>query len=391
MSAHRNDESILFNSVRELVGDHALQVKLEKLHLTAGFITWEDTARNKNSCVGPNISDMALACSDSSMPVIRPQNFKDITVDMPIDKIPILVGNESREGAQVKRITLAEYLQNIALYTGNPKLSSMYRPERDSRVVVSAQACILPLYEGKVPFHVSLYNYQSSSDDPAVLVITSSPHGTSAQVVDRNTRALYLNDHGTAVEFVAKRLEDDRRERGVAVEGAMTSEEKDRNALYIIQVPLKTKPKISTGFGYKGACLGDGGGIKCKSMFSFGGGGWGGGGGGWGAEEKGPRGMDHAMLEKGTESKGAFEGTRGLALERDYYYPIRVTVQFYAVTDTPHIADSNIEYIAENIQRIYSLGEKMSSLVTDKNTGRVTEPKKDDSAVWASARQGFSL
>ncbi|ETO06446.1 hypothetical protein RFI_30945 [Reticulomyxa filosa] len=48
---------------------------------------------------------------------------------------------------------------------------------------------------------------------------------------------------GKKAEFVAQRLSDNRKERGVALEGEMTKQEKQDNVIVIIQVPLKQKPK----------------------------------------------------------------------------------------------------------------------------------------------------
>ena len=42
----------------------------------------------------------------------------------------------------------------------------------------------------------------------------------------RDGQVLWFNDHGTKCPFKAQRLSDDRRERGVEVEGAMTQQEK---------------------------------------------------------------------------------------------------------------------------------------------------------------------
>jgi hypothetical protein len=44
-------------------------------------------------------------------------------------------------------------------------------------------------------------------------------------------------------DFMGQRLTDNRRERGVALKGAMTKQEKQDNSIVIIQVPLKQKPK----------------------------------------------------------------------------------------------------------------------------------------------------
>jgi hypothetical protein len=298
------------------------------------------------------------------MPAIRHPNYSDTTIDLALKDLSVMVGNQN--GTRLHRITLKDYLDNIAYYTGNAQLSSMYHA-RDASILGSGQACILPLKDGKVSFHVSLYNYQSySDDDPAVLVILATQQGTSCLAVKSGKTAIYFNDAGKAVEMLAKRLTDDRAERGVPTQGAMTQEEKDRNVMYIFSVPLKVKEReiILTTASY--------------------------GGGGWGAmaqesatmpkslarQSRSPaksRGYDWAVLEKGTESKGPFTGTRNLKLVRDERFPIRLTVQIYAVTDAPNPSDEVVELFANQLDRLYKLGLNKGSLVTEPNHGRPTE------------------
>ena len=54
-------------------------------------VTWEDTGRSKGSSWGPNISDMTIGVRDSSgalhpMPVLRFDNFNDVTADIQSDR-----------------------------------------------------------------------------------------------------------------------------------------------------------------------------------------------------------------------------------------------------------------------------------------------------------------
>jgi hypothetical protein len=96
------------------------------------------------------------------------------------------------------------------------------------------------------------------------------PHrsqGTSAQVVQNGAQKLYFNKCGEKASFIGQRLSDNRKERGVAVEGEMSKEEKQQvhtfsslvspglshtltrrasvcpiqNMIMVIQVPLKQK------------------------------------------------------------------------------------------------------------------------------------------------------
>jgi hypothetical protein len=146
---------------------------------------------------------------------------------------------------------------------------------------------------GESKFNVAIYNYQSSARDPAVLAIVVNSSGSSAQVpyfslslalffffptlfsyaaagnvkqvLGNNEvwggQKLFFNKNGQKValfslcfvvsvltkhdfailirlqaSFIGQRLKDNRAERGVAAEGAMTAEEKKQNVLMIIQV-----------------------------------------------------------------------------------------------------------------------------------------------------------
>ncbi|MCH8342091.1 MAG: hypothetical protein IIA51_11125, partial [Chloroflexi bacterium] len=150
-------------------------------------VTWEDTGRYYDSAVGPNISDMTIQVQHQDpitgeyvltlMPVIRYPNFTDRTADISPDKFYLLVGNEY--GEDLKRVTLAEYLDNFRKYLSDPgswggHRSSLLAP-RDTHVLVSAQAAFLPVpRQGEATFNPVIFNYQSYAGDPAVLTIIAS-------------------------------------------------------------------------------------------------------------------------------------------------------------------------------------------------------------------------
>ncbi len=240
-NSNNKHEISLCDKISNLVDNNKVKNLTHSCGLAINRVSWEDTARNKNSCWGPNISDMTLHTQGKNMPIFRKPNFTDVTTEVDIDKFNLVVGNES--GADLSVVTLKEYLENIAKYTSNEKVNNMYL-ERDSKILTSSQACILPLENGEVEFNVRLYNYQTSLNDPAVLVIVSSSQGTSCQVLNSNDAKLYFNNNGKSANFLAKRLKDDRKERNVELEGEMTQEEKERNVLYIFQIPLKRNTKL---------------------------------------------------------------------------------------------------------------------------------------------------
>jgi Zinc finger, ZZ type len=150
-------------------------------------------------------------------------------------------------------------LSDIPKYTGLNK--SLYCPERDSHALVSAQSCFLPVppkqtpavYFGATPpiqdptkFYISIYNYQSTATDSAVLAIVATSKGTSAQLLLKSQggiyagQKLYFNSNGSKNAFLAQRLTYDRILRGEKdLTKPMTAEERQNNAIVVIQVPLK--------------------------------------------------------------------------------------------------------------------------------------------------------
>ena len=78
---------------------------------------------------------------------------------------------------------------------------------RDTKVLVSAQACFLPIpKQGTATFDPVIFNYQSFSGDPAVLTILVTREGTSTTIIDNKRDAfrtgalwgqrLFHNAHG---------------------------------------------------------------------------------------------------------------------------------------------------------------------------------------------------
>lgn len=396
------------NLVKKIVWDPETRTLLQEHSLSASTVTWEDTARTKGSCWGPNISDMTLCVDDNEcgmdMPVIRAPNFSDVTHDLPIDHFKLKVGNE--ENGTSKVVSLDEYLKNFHLYS-DVKEETNLLDERDTEILTSAQCCMLPCEDNaRTEFAVNLYNYQTTEENPAVLVIVSTKDGTSAQVLDANTTKLLFNDKGRARNFAIERLKDVREKRtGQKQEKVksfkeMKTEEKAENAILIFQVPLVVPERPRRMLydmygGGEGMCLAAScGGIDmcyeecdvlCGGMDMFGG--------DESDEEcyeenlecvyrsipksmnvkksKGS-GMDMGVVSLG-EDKGSFKGTKGLKLVRDTKYPVRCTYQFYRVTDEDHITLENIIDIKEQLATATSDSVASGSLVTT-DSDRTTEP-----------------
>ena len=390
--------SSLESYVAGIASKSDLQSKAQRNGLAIQTVSWEDTGRYKDSCWGPNISDLSLRVTrgrpdqtgsgnsqtpwsssrGTTLPMIRYPNFADVTADVPMENFQVTVGNE-KAGGTLKRIPLKEFLRNIGQYVKTSSglaCPSMWCEAKDARVLTSAQHCVLPLDSGTTEFNVHLYNYQSASDDPAVLVLVCSQKGTSAQAIFGGTTQLYFNNAGEAANYVAERMKDERKRLGKDLDAKMDVDEQERNALMIFQIPLKTKPRSSRGFenlclqsavwSYSAsACSATNSGTKglTRSLEVD-------------RDRSAPaassRGMDRAMLSVGaTHSK--FEGIKDFTLERDTRFPIRCTYQFYTVTDQQDIPDAMWTEIKGDIDRVYAKATATGSLVTERNTGRTTE------------------
>lgn len=335
-----------------------IKQRASKFGLDIVTTSWEDTGRSKNSCWGPNISDMTLNVGDHNMSMIRKPNYGDITCDMPIDNFFLTVGNETKDAA-LKRISLKDFLRDIALYTDN-KVKSMLL-DRDGEILTSAQACVLPATkDGSVEFNVQLFNYQYAKDDPSVLVIVCSRNGTSCQVITEYHQKLYFNEAGMAANFVATGLTQHRKTQGITnaddLRKNMNQEEKEQNVLQIFQIPLKQKPRPqSRGEVY----------LCSMSM---------------GSCRKSGGNFEDAILSTGT-AHSVFKGTQGLTLERDDRYPIRCTLQFYKISDIVDVPEKEFELIGDKINRVYHKADVYGSLVVDGSTKRLTEANLPDYEV----------
>ncbi|MFZ5482039.1 MAG: hypothetical protein ACOZNI_35085 [Myxococcota bacterium] len=368
----RVEQMVWDEDVRRMVARHGLDVV---------NVTWEDTGRSKGSAWGPNISDMTIGVRDARgalhpMPVVRFDNFHDTTADLRSDRFWLRVGNE--DGGRLRSVTLADVLQETRSFLSDPgswrgRRSSLWA-DRDEDVLVSAQACFLPIpRSGEATFTPVLYNYQSYADNPAVLTIVATREGTSMQVVENEggylSEVLWFNEDGERAPFTATRLSDFRAQGGDATS---TGHEKGLDMVLVIQVPLKQKapPPRHDLWGAGGA---------------------------WEMEESAPMAaasksadsdVEQAVIGHG-ETEGPHKEIADLDIERDPRFPVRVTVQFYKATSTGEVTDADIRDIRRQIDRVYADASYVGSLVSDGYTGRSTEwvtPRRVDpspTAVWA--------
>lgn len=373
-------EAMVYNEqIHELARRHGLDVV---------NVAWEDTGRYDNSSVGPNISDVTIQVqrpiegtdqhSLALMPVIRYPNFTDRTADIGIDELHLPVGNES--GGELSRVSLQEYLANIDEYLSDrggangPRLNLL--AERDSHVLVSAQAAFLPVPEnGIATFNPVIFNYQSSAGNPAVLTIIATTEGTSATIIDNQRdgfasggswgQRLFHNIDGERASLTGERTSDVIARLDDELNGDAESEFADRpgqpprqqarvddesNVVIIIQIPLKHESFLDYDFSYAEEAEADC--FECALAPSSD--------------------VENAVIGHG-DIEGPFTELDGLEIERDPDFPVRVTVQFYKATATGQVTADDMASIAADIEKIYEHGDLVGSLVTEGLTGRPTE------------------
>lgn len=388
----RNPEAIA------LAAEHDLQIL---------DITWEDTGRYDNSAVGPNISDMTIQVEQRDprsgeaqlhlMPVIRYPNYSDLTADVPMQQLSVLTGNE--KGEETEPVLLAEMLEDLRRYLSEPDSwkgrEQSLLAERDSHVLVSAQAAFLPIPEnGEATFNPVLFNYQSYPGDPAVLTILVTREGTSATVIDNQRdgfeagrtwgQRLFFNKNGERASLAGKRISDFRAEQ---TEGDTTtlppvevSEEEGLNMVMLIQVPLKQKsPFGQSGGSAQSDMLMESAPAPTAKL------------------SRASSDVEAAVIGHGPV-EGPFTEIDDLAIARDPNFPIRVTVQFYKATSNGVVSKADLAEIDQQIKRIYDDADYVGSLVTDGRTrrpteydGEHTEPEDWWAAFWEHSknRQGL--
>ncbi len=338
-------------------------------------LAWEDAGRYKGSAVGPNISDMTIqvgfrdpATSQlqvACMPVIRYPNFRDLSCDLDPRDFTLLVGNH--HGQPLRRVSLYDFLAHPRSYLTNPaswrgERHSLLAP-RDTKVLVSAQACFLPIPKsGKATFNPALFNYQSAQGDPAVLTILATREGTSVTVIDNARDAfetgaawgqrLFFNANGQRASLTGERESDFVAKGGDKTSPAPSApgEASGLNLALLIQVPLKQKARprpgtpIASAKAYESAPA-----MRARASD-----------------------IENAVIGHG-ELEGPFVEIDNLAIERDERFPVRVTVQFYKATSNGIATEADIAAIKAQIERVYAQSEYAGSLVTGGETGRVTE------------------
>jgi hypothetical protein len=361
-------------------------------------ISWEDTGRFKNSAVGPNISDMSIQVQafqpktqDYSlhlMPVIRFPNFADKSADVSLDNFFIKVGNH--KGDALQKVALREVLQNLRGYLTQSESwkgsqTSLLAP-RDSHVLVSAQACFLPIPKGgTAQFNPVLFNYQSYAENPAVLTIMASREGTSVTVIDNQRdgfeagqtwgQRLFFNQKGERASLTGQRISDFLTLTGDPLSSSTRpspDEQEGLNMVLLIQVPLKQKERTRP-FGMLGENMPMMSSAPAPLM------------------QRTRSNVEAAVIGHG-EVEGPFTEVDNLAIERDPRFPIRVTVQFYKGTSNGVVSAADMKTIHQQIAKVYEDADYVGSLVVDGQTDRPTEhdgPQIEPPNWWATFWQRY--
>jgi len=381
---HRDRFAETIERVVSMPGDADLQQRVAARGLNVVNVMWEDTGRFQGSSIGPNISDLTLQVRETVagggvrthlLPVIRHPNFSDRTADVPARNVWVRVGNQ-REGGRLEAVPLTEVLAHLGSYLSSPESllgSGNLLAERDTHFLVSAQHVYVPLEsEGRAEFNPVIFNYQSAPGSPAVLTLLATRQGTSITVVENRPgdqsfqgwgEQLYFNHGGQRTVFTAERRSAvaARIEAGNATaqdEGAL---EEGADMMLLVQVPLRHRNAgyLSGLVDEESATYGAGGGMPSASAPM--------------ARRSRSSDVEAAVIGHG-EDLGPFYEAGGLRLVRDERFPVRITVQFYRATSNGVISDEDLEAVHRSIERVYSDGDFVGSLVVpDGDRTRPTE------------------
>lgn len=361
----------MVEEVASLTEDVRAQELASRRGLQVLNVLWEDTGRWQGSSVGPNISDVTIEVQAKDergkvrtalMPVIRNPNFEDKTGDVAIEKLMIPVGNQQKDGT-LAHVSLKELLAEPTRYMSLPdrgviKGGSLLA-KRDSHVLVSAQATLLPVpREGSATFWPVIFNYQSSKRNPAVLVLLVTRQGTSMTIVD-NARdsvgaeswgqRLFFNAGGQRAPLTAERLSAVKAS-GVTANGeSADSIGDDANLLMIVQVPLKVRQLWRPMAAKQASAEALGGALATKD--------------GPVSRTRDRRSdVEVAVLGHGPKL-GPFVELDGLTITRDPRFPVRATVQFYQATSNGVVSGGDMRRFADQIRKVYRQADYVGSLV----------------------------
>jgi hypothetical protein len=379
--------------------------------LSINTVTWEDTGRFKGSCWGNNISDMTLAVEvkDSiknetfyrELPIIRTSNFADKSADLDPGNFNIKVGNASN--GELFNITLQDALERPWELLTDPEKwpvkderglnVGLYTEGIDKKVLVSAQACLLPITAkgGEAIYKPHIYNYQSFCHEdygpqPYVLTMMVTRKGTSVSICGKNKtlsilrgESLWFNDKGERAPLASKRpnVQEQLEMELHKIEGRTAQDNADQhNRVLIVQVPLI--PQHTTRKRTLGIPI-----AECtpfEPLYSLVG------------EEtlcstndvadyerspsiesrylrksahrrsRGIQDIENAVINTG-ETEGEYDENLSSGWKRDTQSPIRITVQLAKATSNGVITSKGMADLAQEIQDVYQDATRLGSLV----------------------------
>lgn len=380
----RVESSVADPRAREVVRRHGLSLV---------NVSWEDAGRSRGSAGGSQTSDLTIGVRDSRgelhpLPVIRFDNFADVTADLDPWRMKLRVGNE--DGRPLRETSLAAVLRDVRGFLHDPSSwagtrRSLAAP-RDARVLVSAQACLVPTPRaGEATFVPVIWNARSSPGNPAVLTLVATREGTSIQVVENEggylSDVLYFNDDGLRAPFTAERASSFASHGGDRVSPGATGEEEGLGVVLVVQVPLRNRPGRPATPGMEVLAEEDDPSQPPPDKRAIRG----------GSSDLEDAVVGHGIVE------GRFEELNGLAVERDPRYPVRVTVQYYKATSNGVLSEADVRQIRRELDRVLAHGDAVGSLVVGPRSGRVTSPDEpvaryDDggSETWAGPGWGWT-
>lgn len=382
--------SLLANALNALPSDPRVKMALTKYGLTITDTSWQDTGRYNNSSGGSNMSDVTLAAlvmdrngeiRTVKQPIIRLDNFKDITVDVDLNQVFIPVGNSW--GVEPFAVSLREFIENLSEFTSlRESVKSLLAP-RDNQLLVSAQTAVLPVPAGgEAHFVPAMYNYQSNATNSAALVIMSSNRGTSVTIIDNardkvtdgRGQMLFHNANGQKTAFTAQAETEvqatragRKRIKDLQNSGQSIAGQAGVNQVMMITIPLKYPRNAYRGYLGGGAMLESMGAATAMPM-----------------RRLRSASVDRAVVDVAKYSLGEFVelNGKGKGLERDEDNPIRVDVIRYMVSETDQLNPTDIAKFPEELRGVYEAGKNIGSLVTGDLRNRVTRTYQPWRQPW---------
>lgn len=224
------------------------------------FVSWDDVRRQKfNPQGGASITDSWLVqmrkTLESSTPRVadtrcrigRVANWSDMTLDIPFDSIPIMVGNQKKNHGALYSVTLTYFLEHLDEFT-NITVDGKFVLDRDTHLAASPQTNLMESIDGEeVQFIPVMHHYQYDERDPGQLVIVASAGGTSVHLCNERNKELPFHEDGRAFNFSAETLSGFRDKMGdsglTETSGTMNAFEQYKNTIFVFMFDLETSRK----------------------------------------------------------------------------------------------------------------------------------------------------